>query len=171
MPRSRLLPAVPVLAALVLLGACGSEEATVPAASPAAPSSAPVASSTPPPAGGSAGSDAAAEVSFEDQSGPGDTVTVARVALPAAGFVVVTADDGDDGTDDDRLAGATALPPGVTTDVQVTLDRPLAEDTDLEATLWADTDGDGAFDPSRDQRVAAPGGDDDVSEDADYSVR
>ena len=67
------------------------------------------------------------------------------------------------------------LPAGVATDVQVTLDPALTEDTDLEATLWADTDQDGAFDPAQDDRVPEPDDDgddddDDVSEDADYDV-
>ena len=50
-------------------------------------------------AGGSSGAGERADISFDDQSGAGDSVQVARVVLPAAGFVVVTA-DGDDFSED-----------------------------------------------------------------------
>ena len=161
-----------------VLAGCGSDDpeaagtaaATTSTVTAPAPSSDPSSSApaVPTPAGGQDQPD----VSFDDQSGPGDVVRVARVVLPAAGFVVVTADD-DDGDDDDRLVGSAALPAGVSTDVAVPLAPALTEDTDLEATLFADTDGNGAFDPAVDQRVREDDDgddDDDVSEDADYDV-
>lgn len=178
MNRSRLLLAASTVSALVLLPACGSEEETPApvAASVSVPGGASPTSGAPaaPADGGgaAAGSDAAADVTFEDQSGPGTLAVVARVALPTAGFVVVT-DGEDDDDDDDPVLGATVLPAGVVTDVQVPLDPPLTEDTDLEATLYADTDGNGTFDPAQDERVPEPdddGDDDDVSEGADYDV-
>ena len=179
MNRSRLLLAVSAVSALLVLPACGgAEETPSPAAAsisvPGGASPTSGAPATPADGGGAAaGSDAAAEVTFEDQSGAGDLAVVARVALPVAGFVVVTVDEGDD--DDDRVLGATVLPAGVVTDVQVPLDPPLTEDTDLEATLYADTDGNGVFDPAQDEEVPEPDDDgddedDDVSEEADYDV-
>ncbi|MGY5883763.1 DUF7282 domain-containing protein [Modestobacter lacusdianchii] len=128
--------------------------------------------------GSAAATGEVADVAFEDQSGAGDSAVVARVVLPVAGFVVITADDGDDGTDD-LLVGTVALPAGESTDVQVPLSPVLTEDTDLEATLYGDTDDSGTFDPAIDQQVpdsddeGDDDGDDDgdVSEDADYDVR
>ena len=177
----RSLSVASALTALLALSACGSDEdpgtpaatttVTAPASSSASASSAAPAPSTP------AGGTGQPDVSFDDQSGAGDVVRVARVVLPVAGFVVVTVDDDDgddDGDDDDRLVGSTALPAGVATDVAVPLSPALTEDTDLEATLFADTDGNGAFDPAVDQQVREDDDgddDDDVSEDADYDVR
>ena len=157
----------------LLVAGCGGEEAdrtpavgtTFAGESSSAAPSAPASSSAT-----STGGDVA-DVGFDDQSGPGDVATVARVVLPVAGFVVVTADDGDD---DDRLVGAVALPAGESTDVRVPLSPVLTEDTDLEATLYGDTDDSGTFDPAVDQQVpeSDDDGDDDgdVSEDADYDV-
>jgi hypothetical protein len=174
MDRCRLVLAAPAVSALVLLPACGAAEETPPsaAASVSVPGGASPTSGAPATTadGGAAGagSDAAAEIVFADQAGTGDVAVVARVALPVAGFVVVTEDEGAD----DRVLGATVLPAGVVTDVQVPLVPPLAEDTDLEATLHADTDGDGVFDPARDERVPEPGDEeDDVSENAAYDLR
>ena len=177
----RLLFAVPAAASALALSACGGEE---PEPTPAvgttfasdesggaASSSASASSSS------AAATGAVADVSFDDQAGPGDSVVIARVVLPDSGFVVVTADDGDDDGDDDeddRLVGAAALPAGESTDVRVPLSPVLTEDTDLEATLYGDTDGNGVFDPAVDQQVpeSDDDGDDDgdVSEDADYDV-
>lgn len=111
-----------------------------------------------------------AEVEFEDQSGAGDVVTVARVVAPVDGFVAVTVDDGDD-DEDAPLLGYTAVPAGEATDVSVVLSPPLAQDTELEATLYGDTDEDGLLDRSLDQRTPDSDGDDFVSEDAEYVVQ
>lgn len=189
MNRSRLLFSAAAVSVLALVSACGgdSDEGTtggsgisVPSSSSSAASSSaastPTASSSAPGSSDAVGGSGAADVEFADQSGAGDVVRVARVGLPAAGFVVITADDdGDgDGDDDDRFVGATPLPAGTSTDVPVTLDPPLTADSDLEAILYADTDGDGAFDAAVDQRVRETeeddDEDDDVSEDADYDV-
>ena len=178
MNRSRLLLSASAVSALLVLPACGGaeEEAPAPAAAsisvPGGASPTSGAPATPADGGGAAaGSDAAADVTFEDQSGAGTLAVVARVALPVAGFVVVADDEGDD----DRVLGATVLPAGVVTDVQVPLDPPLTEDADLAATLYADTDGNGVFDPAQDEVVPEPDDDgddedDDVSEEADYDV-
>jgi predicted RNA-binding protein with TRAM domain len=112
-----------------------------------------------------------ADVEFEDQSGAGDLATVARVVLPVDGFVVLTADDGDDDEDeDDPVVGSTAVLAGESSEVPVPLSPPLTEDTELEATLYGDTDGDGLFDQSIDQQIPDSDGDDDVSDDAEYTV-
>ncbi|MCZ2803982.1 hypothetical protein O2W18_02570 [Modestobacter sp. VKM Ac-2983] len=110
-----------------------------------------------------------AEVEFEDQSGAGDVVTVARVVTPADGVVAVTVDDGDD--EDAPLLGYIAVPAGEAIDVSVVLSPPLAQDTELEASLHGDTDQDGLLDRSVDQRAPDSDGDDVVSEDAEYIVQ
>jgi len=106
---------------------------------------------------------------------------VARVSLPNAGFVVITADDdsgdddsGDDDSDGDdgdgRVVGAAFLPAGVSDGVAVPLAAPLTADTDLAAVLYADTDGNGSFDAGADRRI--PDTDETtVSEDAGYDLR
>jgi hypothetical protein len=165
----RTLCAIPAAATTaLLLAGCGSDDQPASAAAATTVTSTAPAPST----GSSAGGGGEAEVSFDDQSGAGDSVRVARVALPEAGFVVVTADDDEGDEDDDRLVGWTVLPAGVATDVVVPLSPALTQDSDLEATLWADTDGNGSFDAAVDQRVREDDGDgDDVSEDADYDLR
>lgn len=173
-PRTALLCSA--AAGSLVLTACGADEQSTqeaattsvagssPAGSPAAPST----------LGGQAGPGSTeADLSLDDQSGPGDSLTVARVVVPAAGYVVVTADDGDDDADDDRVLGVAAVPVGESRDVVVPLSPALTEDTDVEAALYADSDGDGSFDPAVDQRMPASAGDDgddEVSEDADYDV-
>ncbi|MGY1855051.1 DUF7282 domain-containing protein [Modestobacter sp. SYSU DS0290] len=111
------------------------------------------------------------EVEFEDQSGDGSSVTVARVALTVDGFVAILVDDGDDEAVGEAL-GSTAVEAGEATDVEVPLDPALTEDTDLQAVLYGDTDEDGEFDPTIDQRIPdTDDADGDVSADASYTVQ
>lgn len=100
---------------------------------------------------------------------------MARVTVPAAGFVVVLLEeDDDDRPVAERLLGSAPVPAGSSTDVVVPLDPALTGSADLEAALYADTDGDGAFDPAADQPVPEPDDDDDeddeVDDDAEYRV-
>jgi hypothetical protein len=100
---------------------------------------------------------------------------VARVTVPAAGFVVVLLEeDDDDRPVAERLLCSAPVPAGSSTDVVVPLDPALTGSADLEAALYADTDGDGAFDPAADQPVPEPDDDDDeddeVDDDAEYRV-
>ena len=76
----------------------------------------------------------------------------------------------DDGDGDDRIVGSASVPAGATDAVTVTLAPPLTQDTDLEAVLYADTDGNGAFDVDTDRRIPDTDADT-VSEDAGYDVR
>ena len=155
---------VPAAAAALLLSACGDDAPE----GDAAPSSPATAGETTVAPEGQSGSDQQADISFEDQSGAGDSVVVDTVSAPQGGFVVITVDeDGQEGT----VLGSTQLQVGTTDDAEVTLDPPLTQDTDLEATLHADTNGDGEFDPDSDEAVPEPidGGDpsDDESDDSD----
>ncbi|MGY2079224.1 DUF7282 domain-containing protein [Modestobacter sp. SYSU DS0657] len=164
----RALVAVP--AAVLLLSACG-DGADAPAGD-APPSSPATAGSTTIAPEGESGSGQMADLEFEDQSGPGDRVVVARVTAPGGGFVVVS------GGGDDAVLGSTLVQVGTTSDVAVDLDPALTGDTDLTATLYADTDADGEFDQAVDEPVPAPedarepAGEQDevVADEATYSV-
>lgn len=172
----RALPAVAIAAAAALSSACGSGDGASVAGDELSPSSPATAGATTVAPDGEAGSGQQAELEFEDQAGDGSTVVVGTVSAPEGGFVVLTADGADD-----AVLGWSEVQVGTSADVEVTLDPPLDADTDLVATLYADTDGDGSFDPEADEVVPAPidGGDtdDDVSElsdpvqdDARYSL-
>ena len=167
----RALAAVPAAAALLLLSACGDDAPE----GDAPPSSVATAGETTVAPEGESGSDQMADLSFADQSGDGSTVVVDTVSAPQGGFVVVTAADGG------APLGSVQLQVGTSDDVEVSLDQPLTATTELTATLYADTDGDGEFDPDVDQVVPAPidGGDasddesdrsDPVDDDAEYTV-
>lgn len=138
----RALLAVP--AAVLLLSACGGGEGAPADALP--PPATPEETAMPPL--GESGSGTMADLEFEDQTGAGESVVVATVNAPGGGFVVVSADD--------EVLGATDVQVGTTPDVQVDLDPALTEDTELTATLYADTDTDGEFDPAVDEPVPEP---------------
>ncbi|WP_369140663.1 DUF7282 domain-containing protein [Modestobacter versicolor] len=151
--------------AVLLLAGCGDDapQGDAPASSPATAGETTVAP------GGQAGSDQQADLSFEDQSGDGSSAVVDTVSAPQGGFVVVTVDE-DDRPDDGTVLGSTQVQVGTTDDVEVALEPALTEDTDLEATLFADTDGDGEFDQDADQPVPEPvSGSDDADDSADDS--
>ncbi|MGY1750713.1 DUF7282 domain-containing protein [Modestobacter sp. SYSU DS0511] len=160
---------VTVPAAVLLLSACG-DGADAPAGD-APPSSPATAGSTTIAPEGESGSGQMADLEFEDQSGAGDRVVVARVTAPGGGFVVVSGGD-------DAVLGSTLVQVGTTSDVAVDLDPALTADTDLTATLYADTDADGEFDQAVDEPVPAPEDarepadeqDDVVADEATYSV-
>ena len=180
MRRSRLL--LPLVPAVLALPACGSGAADETAASSSAPSPAAAGStaprsSSPTSTPGSASPDGAADVDVDDQSGAGYTATAARVSAPEAAFVVVLLeeDDDDDRPVAERLLGSAPVPAGSWADVAVPLDPPLTGSAELEAALYADTDGNGAFDPAADRPVPEPDDDDDdddaeVDDDAEYRV-
>lgn len=174
MTSSRMLLVLPAAAGLLVLSACGSDdvqetaEAGASSVSSAASSAGAGASSAASSASTSVdgGSSAAADIEFEDQSGGGDAATIARVSAPEAGFVVVRVDD-DDRSDDGTLLGSTSVEAGVSSDVEVSLDPPLDGQADLEATLYADTNGNGSYDDGADQAVAEPEDGDDSDDDGD----
>ncbi|WP_138758018.1 DUF7282 domain-containing protein [Modestobacter altitudinis] len=170
--RRRPLLVLPTTAAIILLSGCGDDapEGDAPPSSPATAGETTVAPE------GQSGSDQQADLEFEDQSGDGSSVVVDTVSAPQGGFVVVTAEGSD------VPLGSVRVQVGTTDDAEVPLDAPLTADTDLTATLYADTDGDGGFDPSADQAVPEPISGDDSSDDtsddsdvvddgAEYSLR
>lgn len=85
-----------------------------------------------------------AELTVEDQTGDGATVTVASVTLPAAGFIAVHADA--DGSPGPVIGHSDLLEEGESSDVTVTFDEPLAD----SATVWPmahiDTNANGTYD-------------------------
>jgi hypothetical protein len=150
------LLAVPAITASILLSGCGSDAPD----GDAAPSSPATAGETTVAPEGQAGSDQQADLSVEDQQGDGSSVVVDTVSAPQGGFVVVTASDGG------AVLGWSQVPVGTTDDTEVPLAPALTEQTDLTATLHADTDGNGTFDPGTDQAVPEPVSGDDDSDDA-----
>lgn len=144
MRRPHLLLLVPAL----LLAACGGDDAEPAAAT----SSSSPASTTATPSGSASAtaSTDAASVAFADQSGDGATAVVDRVVIPQGGFVVVSVHD------DGAVLGSVAVPAGTAQSVQVPLQPPITQDTELDATLYLDTDGNGAFDAAVDHAVPVP---------------
>jgi hypothetical protein len=143
----RLLLGVTAVVASILLSACGSD----PPKGDAAPSSPATAGQTTVAPEGESGSDQQADLSLKDQSGDGSSVVVGTVSAPQGGFVVVTTAD-----DASTVLGSAQLKVGTTDDVRVPLDPALSQDTALQVTLYADTDGDGLFDPDKDKAVPEP---------------
>lgn len=174
MTARRLLLALPAATALAVLPACGSGDDVRGTAATAGTTSGGGSSSSSPDAAGG-GTTAAADVELEDQSGDGTTVQVASVSALEDGFVVVALDEDAGG----QVLGWAAVPAGPTAGVQVDLDGTVPatvgeDDTEITATLYADTDGDGSY-SAGDVAVAEPqdgddDGDDVVDDDADYRV-
>jgi hypothetical protein len=84
-----------------------------------------------------------AEIMLEDQRSDGATVVVAEVTLPAGGFLATHADE--DGVPGVILGMSGLLPEGTSTDVTVTLDRPLESSQAVFAVAYVDRDGDGVL--------------------------
>ena len=84
---------------------------------------------------------APAAITLEDQRSDGATVVVAEVTLPAAGFVALHADE--DGVPGVILGLSGLLPAGTSSEVTLTLDRPLESSQPLFAVAYVDRDLDG----------------------------
>jgi hypothetical protein len=84
---------------------------------------------------------APASISMEDQRSDGETVVVAEVTLPAAGFVALHADE--DGVPGVILGLSDLLPEGSSTAVTLSLERPLDTTQAVIAVAYVDRDGDG----------------------------
>lgn len=85
-----------------------------------------------------------ATLEVEDQSGSGATVVVASVTLPSDGFIAVHADA--DGSPGPVIGHSELLTAGTSTDVEVVLDEPLAEDAAVWPMAHIDTNGNGTYD-------------------------
>ena len=84
---------------------------------------------------------APAAITLEDQRSDGATVVVAEVTLPAAGFVALHADE--DGVPGVILGLSGLLPEGTSSEVTLTLERPLESSQPLFAVAYVDRDLDG----------------------------
>ncbi|MCB9011220.1 MAG: hypothetical protein H6531_05255 [Actinobacteria bacterium] len=73
---------------------------------------------------------APASIAADDQAGDGRSVTVARLTLPAPGFIVIHADGG--GAPGPVIGHSDLLPAGDSNDVEVALDTPITS----SATVW-----------------------------------
>lgn len=84
-----------------------------------------------------------ANVTFEDQSTTGETVTISSVTLSEGGFVAV---QNSSGASDDAIRGAsTYLSAGTHEDVTVQLDPAIESDTELVVQAYTDANGDRRF--------------------------
>ncbi len=87
--------------------------------------------------------DSPASVEVDDQASTGSTIVVRSVDLPAAGFVVVHADNG--GKPGMVIGHSDLLPAGVSTDVVVTLDAPLEGDATVFPMAHVDANANGEY--------------------------
>ncbi|MEA5385769.1 BGTF surface domain-containing protein [Haloarculaceae archaeon H-GB11] len=83
-----------------------------------------------------------ASVTFDDQESDGDTVTVPSVTLSDGGFVAIH----ENNASGDVIGSSDYLEAGTHSDVSITLDSTLSEDTTLVAMPHQDTDGDQTYD-------------------------
>ena len=84
-----------------------------------------------------------AEVVFEDQESDGSSIVVASVSLPSPGFIAVHGNA--DGGPGPVIGNSELLPAGVSTDVVVELDNPLATSDLVFPMAHIDMDGDGVY--------------------------
>lgn len=132
------------LAAVVTLGlvlaACGGDEAseTTTTTEVAATTTAPAPSTTE-----SGPAISPAEVVFEDQESDGNSIVVASVSLPSPGFIAVHGNA--DGAPGPVIGNSELLPAGVSTDVVVELDSPLAASDLVFPMAHVDMDSDGVY--------------------------
>ena len=84
---------------------------------------------------------APASIAMEDQRSDGATVVVAEVTLPAPGFVALHADE--DGVPGVILGLSGLLAAGASSDMALTLERPLETTQAVFAVAYVDRDGDG----------------------------
>ncbi|MDS0259063.1 PGF-CTERM sorting domain-containing protein [Haloarcula sp. S1CR25-12] len=87
-----------------------------------------------------------ATATMSDQVTGGNAVTVDSVFVPEGGFVTIHDSSLDDGDTFDSVRGTSMyLEPGYHTDVRVTLDSAVTNDTSLIAMPHMDTDGDESY--------------------------
>lgn len=84
-----------------------------------------------------------AVIEIGEQRTVGNRLLVGSVTLPAAGFVVIRADDG--GAPGELLGTSDLLPEGTATDLEVAFDEPASESETYWVTAYIDRDTDGAL--------------------------
>lgn len=107
---------------------------------------------------------APAAIAADDQESNGVSIVIARVDLPAAGFIAVHIDDG--GSPGPVIGVSDLLTEGTTNDVTVTLDEPLAADATVYPMAHIDTNGNGIYEFGTVSGVDGPG----VTADGDVAV-
>jgi len=108
---------------------------------------------------------ATGNVSFSSQSGAGDSITVDEVGLSRGGFVSVHTGSANGPT----LGSSSYLEAGTHTDLEISLDQAVSEDTTVYVTVHSDTNGNQEFDfPSADDPITMDGSV--VSASSEYTV-
>jgi|GEM_PF-4922237 len=82
-------------------------------------------------------------ITFEDQNGSGESVSVRSATLPQKGFVVI---NGTPNGSQQVLGASYLLDAGTSDNVRIELDQPVSESQSLTAVLYADSNGNGQFD-------------------------
>lgn len=139
---------IPLIAAALLLAACGGDDDAADTADPTDPTDAVVETTEAPAAVETTEAPAEpvtgpATIEAGDQSGDGTSVTVASVSLPTAGFVVIHADGG--GSPGPILGWSDLLPAGDSSDVVVTLQEPIADSATVFPMAHVDANGNGEY--------------------------
>ncbi len=122
-------------------------------------------------AGGSAGTTGASDgpsITFDDQESSGETVLVDSATLPTNGFIVI---NGTSGGDERVIGSSYLLNGGIADNIRIELNRPLNGSESLTAVLYADSNGNGAFDADADEPVYQGDSDRRVVDIADVTVQ
>lgn len=89
-------------------------------------------------------------ITFNDQESSGETVLIESATIPTNGFIVV---NGTGGGAEQIIGSSYLLNAGTADNVRIELDRPLNDTESLTAVLYADSNGNGAFDADADEPV------------------
>jgi len=96
-----------------------------------------------------------ASITFDAQDSDGTSITVASADLPADGFIAVHGDGG--GSPGPVIGVSGLLPAGVSSNVAITLDEPLAGDSTLFPMIHIDTNSNGVYEFGQVEGVDGPG--------------
>ena len=117
---------------------------------------------------GTAGASDGPSITFNDQESSGETILVDSATLPTNGFIVI---NGTSGGEERVIGSSYLLNGGVADNIRIELNRPLNGSESLTAVLYADSNGNGAFDADADEPVYQGDSDRRVVDIADVTVQ
>ena len=107
-------------------------------------------------------------ITFNDQQSSGETILIQSATLPSNGFIVINGTS--NGTE--RVLGSSyLLNAGLADNVRIDLNQPINGSASLTAILYADSNGNGAFDADADQPVYQGDSDRRIVDIADVTVQ